>query len=868
MSVSPYDQYGPYLGPGFRPQMPPPGTPPYVAPQTAPPIGLAKGSPKSTRAAKPAVTVTVHQPDDQGQPGGQAGQASPSVAVGPPQSAVQRANGTLQDMLNAAPVPTPKLPPPSIKMPNIPAAPPTATDQTLNETEPQLIKELAADRAHQADLYKELSQPIPQAQYKPPNKWLMLGSLFLALAGGPGTAGVLGAGLARGLYQGAQDRYKREENAITKQEAAKARQEQIYGSTIAHEGALYGTLAAIDERRQAATLAAQNTQERLSVEVQRYNQSYQLSSAALVSKVAYQNSYLSSLAAKGIISEQTAALSLNTRYQIAALQQSEADGRLSATIQGRMIAARMRVALGQYEKINSTINTEITNGANPQDVSAQAASATMMLNNNVRALTDQAAAIDPKLGALGAIVPGMPEGSVPGAAPAAPAASPTASPSPSPSASPSGNPNYTYPPALQKTTNPTATKSALLSSPIGKLIMNQQQRHATVHAAVQQLGVQGAGVPPDVLTSAEQQISQAVANNPESLGTSFTAFYEGLPPALSASVSPDQAEQLGDTWLNALAYHQVTQNSGAVVHHAVTNAQNAPPSGPPIPEKMLPAYHAIIGQLEQTQTQEAAQGHLDPATVSTPQMLDAQARQVLGLPANPDDENVVDRFLHFVFPPAPAQGPSEGDVQRLHALRSAGLSDKQIQQFAPELLHGNHEASGGPLSKDKHLQPMAHIVPRHFATEDAQPAASAQPTPEPRVAQLEHMPLLQTIEHIAKETPGLGSMGAPLVAAVLLNESGGDPNAHSPAGAIGYMQLMPGTAAGLGVNPHDPVENIKGGAMYLAKLLKMFHTIPLALAAYNAGPGAVTSRKWLTYPETTTYVAKVLNTYRSIIGQK
>lgn len=101
-----------------------------------------------------------------------------------------------------------------------------------------------------------------------------------------------------------------------------------------------------------------------------------------------------------------------------------------------------------------------------------------------------------------------------------------------------------------------------------------------------------------------------------------------------------------------------------------------------------------------------------------------------------------------------------------------------------------------------------------------------------------------------------------LLAAMIEQESGGEPEALSPVGAIGLMQLMPSTAVLMGVNPYDPAENIDGGAHYLELQLESFGNLQAALAAYNAGPGEVQNGHWVKIPETLNYVQEIPALFR------
>jgi soluble lytic murein transglycosylase-like protein len=126
------------------------------------------------------------------------------------------------------------------------------------------------------------------------------------------------------------------------------------------------------------------------------------------------------------------------------------------------------------------------------------------------------------------------------------------------------------------------------------------------------------------------------------------------------------------------------------------------------------------------------------------------------------------------------------------------------------------------------------------------------------------------IDALVQQNADIWQVDPALIKSVIANESSFDANATSPVGAQGLMQLMPQTAASLGVrNPYDPAQNVAGGTRYLRSLLDRFNgDTRLAVAAYNAGPNAVEKYGDVPpYAETRNYVQNVLGSYDRYRGR-
>jgi soluble lytic murein transglycosylase-like protein len=156
----------------------------------------------------------------------------------------------------------------------------------------------------------------------------------------------------------------------------------------------------------------------------------------------------------------------------------------------------------------------------------------------------------------------------------------------------------------------------------------------------------------------------------------------------------------------------------------------------------------------------------------------------------------------------------------------------------------------------------------HFEPEEIVAPPPAAPEPKPSAVILPPPERPATAEQLARDAARKYALPESFIRSVMKVESGMRQEAMSPKGALGLMQLMPETARALGVDPKDSKQNAEGGAQYLRDLLAKYEDRPdqvvLALAAYNAGPGAVDKFHGVPpYRETREYILKVLRYWDS-----
>jgi len=154
------------------------------------------------------------------------------------------------------------------------------------------------------------------------------------------------------------------------------------------------------------------------------------------------------------------------------------------------------------------------------------------------------------------------------------------------------------------------------------------------------------------------------------------------------------------------------------------------------------------------------------------------------------------------------------------------------------------------------------------------PVTHAEPAPAgPPAGPVEPQPIDLSPAALAQNAARKYSLPAEFVTGVMRAESGLNPAALSPKGAIGLMQLMPDTARDLGADPSKPAENADAGTRYLRDLLAKYENDPnqvvLALAAYNAGPAAVEKYHGVPpYRETREYILRVLKAWKPALALK
>jgi soluble lytic murein transglycosylase-like protein len=179
-------------------------------------------------------------------------------------------------------------------------------------------------------------------------------------------------------------------------------------------------------------------------------------------------------------------------------------------------------------------------------------------------------------------------------------------------------------------------------------------------------------------------------------------------------------------------------------------------------------------------------------------------------------------------------------------------------------IHANSHTVDGDMVQLMTAQGVIQVAAgsvRGYEVEEYTPPPPT-PAPQPAIAVAVIEPKLSPQELVTRAAERAGLPPA-IVHSIARAESAYRPDALSPKGAIGLMQLMPGTAAELNADPNDPAQNADAGARYLRQLLEKYDgVVSKAVAAYNAGPGAVDKYNGVPpYRETIQYVQRVLRQY-------
>jgi len=294
----------------------------------------------------------------------------------------------------------------------------------------------------------------------------------------------------------------------------------------------------------------------------------------------------------------------------------------------------------------------------------------------------------------------------------------------------------------------------------------------------------------------------------------------------------------------------------------------------PSPAATQAAFAQALDSATSQLSATTSAGTLSPASVGTTSGLTgdavvSQARRYLGVPylwggTDPSKGLDCSGLVQLVYGQLGVQLPRVAADQARMGQPVANLADARpgdLVAFGSPVDHIGIYAGNGVMVVAPHTGTSVQIEPV-YETPTAIRRIVADPAP---TGTADSLPAWASSGAAAAYAPLFTAAGAKygvppaLLAAVARAESGFNPGAVSSAGAQGLMQLMPSTAQGLGVNPHDPAQAIDGAARLLANNLHTFGSVPLAVAAYNAGAGAVSRYHGIPpYPETQAYVQRVL----------
>jgi len=321
---------------------------------------------------------------------------------------------------------------------------------------------------------------------------------------------------------------------------------------------------------------------------------------------------------------------------------------------------------------------------------------------------------------------------------------------------------------------------------------------------------------PNLKSPSFSSVGSYLSNSNASFGSGRCPIHSATPPVDRAGLSPEASSR-----------EQGAGNLAPLLSGLMSALGGGAPQDP------LAQLQQEIQRLQQQMQQGAGQGSTSPeAMLQQLQQLMAQLAQMQG--------------------GQPGGGPSSGGFPATGGAASMGGAPSACPIGTPSPFSGGPSAAGtgspgAPAASPANNSPMAGNSSTPLAGDGSK----------------QYDALIQQ----AAQKYGLDPN---LLKSVIKQESGFKADAKSPAGAMGLMQLMPGTAKELGVsNPMDPAQSIEGGAKYLAKQLKTFGgDVKKALAAYNAGPGNV--KKYGGVPpfaETQKYVSNILSDYQNRTAQ-